>query len=324
MIYYSVIGTSWITESFIEGAKLCPDLTLLGIYSRTKEKGESFAQKTGATEIYTNLESLAASKSDFIYIASPNVCHYEQSKYLLEHGKNVICEKPITVTADEFRELFDIAERNGLIYFEAIMYMHTPARRVLKKALSEIGNISSAVIDYSQLSSKYPALKRGELPNIFNPVMKTGALNDLGIYCVYPVIDCFGLPEKITPTQFFLPTGADGSGAASFLYPDKIVTITYSKTGQSRGVSQFFGDEGTVAIASVSQMTEVALYNNKGEKTELVKDTEKRFLMRNEAQSMVNFIKEPNQHRSFYLECAEMSKKVISTMEKMRTETKVV
>ena len=42
MIKYSVIGTSWITESFIDGAKLYDELLLDGVYSRSREKGEEF------------------------------------------------------------------------------------------------------------------------------------------------------------------------------------------------------------------------------------------------------------------------------------------
>ena len=194
--------------------------------------------------------------------------------------------------------------------------MHSPARKVLKKAVSEIGEIRSANIDFSQLSSKYPALKRGELPNIFNPEMKTGALNDLGIYCVYPVVDLFGMPERIIPYQQFLSTGADGCGSAVFAYPDKTVTITYSKVGQSRGVSQIMGDNGTVSIGSISQTDNIYLHSTKGEKTELVPDIDKKYHMGNEARSAVDFIKNPACNE--LKECQEMNRKVLRCMEKMR------
>ncbi|MBO5856777.1 MAG: Gfo/Idh/MocA family oxidoreductase, partial [Clostridia bacterium] len=225
-IKYSVIGTSWITNSFIEGANTVEGLQLDGVYSRSEEKGKAFCEKVGAQRVFKSIEEVADSDTDFVYVASPNSCHYEQCKFLLENKKSVLCEKPITTTSEEFSKLFFLAEENNVRYFEAIMYMHTPLRQVLKDAVSKIGNIRSATIDFSQLSSKYQALKNGELPNIFNPAMKTGALNDLGIYCVYPVIDLFGMPEKITPIQHFLHTGADGSGSAAFEYKDKLVTIT--------------------------------------------------------------------------------------------------
>ncbi len=318
MIKYSVIGTSWITKSFIEGANLVKELVLDGVYSRSREKGESFASETGALRAFSSFDELLKSDTDLVYVASPNVCHYEQCKALLLQKKHVICEKPITITVEEFNELQKTAQENNLVYFEAIMYMHSPARKILKGAVSEIGNIRSASIDFSQLSSKYKALTEGELPNIFNPEMKTGALNDLGIYCVYPVVDLFGMPDEIIPSQHFLKTGADGAGSAIFKYKDKLVTITYSKVGQSHGVSQIFGDLGTITIGSISQTDNITVYNNLKEKNELVPDIPKKYHMGNEAQSAVDFIKNP--HSPQLYECWDINRKVLSCMEKTRVK----
>ncbi len=318
MVNYSVIGTSWITESFINGASLTQELALDGVYSRSREKGEAFAAKTGAKRVFTDFSELLSSDTDLVYVASPNSCHFEQCKALIENKKHVICEKPITITLAQFKELSALADKNGVIYFEAIMYMHSPARKTLREAIDSIGVIRSATFDFSQLSSKYAALKRGELPNIFNPEMQTGALNDLGIYCVYPAVDLFGVPEKIVPVQHFLHTGADGCGSAAFVYGDKIVTIVYSKIGQSRLGSQIMGDEGTIAIGSISQTDNIYLYNNKGEATELVPDIDKKYHMGNEAQSAYKFITDFESHREFYYECRKTNEIVLECMEKMR------
>ena len=150
--------------------------------------------------------------------------------------------------------------------------------------------------------------------------MKTGALNDLGIYCVYPVIDLFGMPEKIIPAQHFLNTGADGSGSAAFEYKDKLVTITYSKVGQSRSASQFMGDEGTVTVESISKLDNIRLYNNNGEETLLNGETDKKYLMGNEAKSAIDFILRREETDNFLKECQMMNEKVLLCMEKMRVE----
>ncbi len=318
MIKYSVIGTSWITQSFIDGASLCSDLILDGVYSRSIKKGESFKNETGALRAFSSFEELLKSDTGLVYVASPNVCHFEQCKKLIENQKHVLCEKPITVTEAEFTELSALAKEKGVIYFEAIMYMHSKYREALKNAVDNIGIIKSASFDFSQLSSKYKALKKGENPNIFNPQMKAGALNDLGIYCVYPVIDIFGEPEEIIPTQHFLFTGADGCGSAFFKYTDKLITITYSKIGQSRGVSQIMGDLGTITIGSISQTDNIYIYDNEGNKTELIPDIDKKYHMANEAFSAVEFIKNPNSEH--YLECIEKQKIVLRCMEKMRVK----
>ena len=319
-IKYSVIGTSWITNSFIEAAKRVEGLVLDGVYSRSEEKGKAFAQAVGAQRVFTSIEEVADSDTDFVYVASPNSCHYEQCKFLLENKKHVICEKPITVTSEEFSKLFFLAEENNVRYFEAIMYMHTSARYALKEAVQSIGNITSAHFDYSQLSSKYNMLLAGGLPNIFNPKMKTGALNDLGIYCVYPAIDLFGEPQQVTALQHFLFTGADGAGSAILKYKDKIVTITYSKTAESRAASQILGDEGTVTVDAVSQLKGIKNYDKKGNIIDEIASDDKITLMANEARSMYKFITDFEHNKGLYYECAAMSQKVLNCIEKMRTD----
>ena len=259
MIKFGVIGSGWIAEEFVKGAKLVDGFVFSAMYSRTYEKGKAFAEKFGGAPVYTDLNEFAKSNVDAVYIASPNSLHYSQSKLMLENGKHVLCEKPITITPEEFTELCELAERKNLVYTEAIMMLHLSQRKIIKKKLESLGKISTAHFDFSQLSSKYPALLRGENPNIFNPEMKTGCLRDLGIYCFYPAIDFFGEPEKIISSAGFLSTGADGYGTAILDYADKQVTLTYSKIGQDYLGSQIIGDKGTMTFGSISKLTDVEI-----------------------------------------------------------------
>lgn len=303
MIKYGVIGSGWIAEEFVMGAQTVEGLEFAAMYSRTYEKGKEFAEKFGCENIYTDLEKFAKSDIDAVYIASPNVFHYEQSKLMLENGKHVLCEKPITITPDEFSELFSLALSKNLIYTEAIMMMFSPNRILLRNALGKIGKITTAHFDFSQLSSKYAALKRGENPNIFNPEMKTGCLRDLGIYCYYPAVEFFGIPEKITSRAGFIETGADGYGTAVLDYSDKQVTLTYSKIGQDYLGSQIFGDKGTITIESISKLTNIKIHFADGKTEEVTGETEKYILMAYEAEKFYDFITdfEKNKEEYFYI-----------------------
>ena len=291
---YGVIGTGWIAKSFIDGARMLTQADFTAVYSRTEESGGRFAAENEIPKVYTSLEEFAKGDFDAVYIASPNRLHYEQSKLMLQSGKHVICEKPITVEPEELEELQTLAKKNGLIYIEAIMYMFNPARELLKDAISKIGKITSVHFDFSQLSSKYPAYVRGELPNIFNPALATGCLMDLGIYCVYPALDLFGSPQKTTACAHFMESGADGSGNAALLYSDKLVNFTYSKLGQDRLGSQIFGDEGTITIESISKLTNMKLIAKNGDTQEIIGDVAKEKLMGYEAVGFEKFIANPN------------------------------
>lgn len=290
MIKFGVIGSGWIAEELVKGAELIDGFEFSAMYSRTKEKGEAFAARFGGAPVYTDLAEFAKSDIDAVYIASPNALHYSQSKLMLENGKHVLCEKPITISPEEFIELNELAERNGLVYTEAIMMLHLSQRKIIKEKLKTLGNISTAHFDFSQLSSKYPALLRGENPNIFNPEMKTGCLRDLGIYCFYPAVDFFGEPKKIISSAGFLSTGADGFGTAILDYDDKQITLTYSKIGQDFCGSQIVGDKGTMTIGSISKLTDVEIHYNDGTVEKLVGEIEKHILMSEEAKDFYEYI----------------------------------
>lgn len=313
---YGVIGTGWIAKSFIDGARMLCNSDFAAVYSRTEESGGRFAKENNIPTVYTDINEFAKGAFDAVYIASPNRLHYEQSKLMLENGKHVICEKPITVEPGELEELQAVAKKNGLVYIEAIMYMFNPARELLKDAIEKIGRITSVHFDFSQLSSKYPAYLEGKLPNIFNPALATGCLMDLGIYCVYPALDLFGMPEKITACACFMESGADGSGNAALLYDDKLVNLTYSKLGQDRLGSQIFGDKGTITIESISKLINMNIIDNNGNKTEIIGDVPKEKLMGYEAKAFEEFISNP--FNEYYDLTSERALQVSRIMKEIR------
>lgn len=253
---YATIGTSWITEKFISAANTVEDMTLAAVYSRSEEKAAEFAKRHNCSTFFTDIYKMADSDCfDAVYIASPNVCHYEQSKLFLLKGKNVICEKPATTTKEQMEELIALAEQKNLIYCEAIMTIHADGFNAIRENLGRIGNIRSAHFDFCQLSSKYPLYIEGKNPNIFNPEMHTGCLMDIGVYNLYLTVGLFGKPEKIISDTVFLPNSCDAAGTAIFRYSDKSVVLNYSKVGQTYSHSEIIGDTGTILIESVSQLT---------------------------------------------------------------------
>ena len=257
---YGSIGTSWICQAFLSAAAKQKGLEYTAAYSRSKETGTAFAMKNGAKTVFTDLNEMAKSDLiDAVYIASPNRFHYEQSKLFLLNGKHVLCEKPMTTTKEQEAELISLAERNGLVYTEAIMSIHTPAFKTLRQAVREIGTIRTVNFVFCQLSSKYPAFLEGKNPNIFNPELHTGCLMDIGVYNVYLAAALFGKPDRIISDAVFLPSGADASGTALLKYGDMTVNLIYSKVGQSYAPSEIIGDRGTISIASVSQLTGIEL-----------------------------------------------------------------
>ena len=118
---------------------------------------------------------------------------------------HVLCEKPAAVTEKELERLYALAEAHHVVFMEGIMAPHQPRFAALQAAVARAGKLSSAVFEFSQLSSRYPALERGEMPNIFNPALCEGALMDIGYYGVYLAAALFGEPEEVFARATFSP-----------------------------------------------------------------------------------------------------------------------
>lgn len=323
MIKYATVGTSWITESFINGCRLLGDkLCLAGVYSRDAEKGHRFGQKFGCTKVYTDLKALAqSSEINAVYIASPNSFHYSQSKLMLNAGKHVICEKPITVNPDELAELQSLAAENGVVYMEALMARHLPAWNKVLSELENLGRISHVRFDFSQRSSKYDGLLAGRHQNIFDPKMAAGALMDLGIYCVYPALGWFGEPESIYAYCRKLSTGVDGEGGAILLFNNLTAELSWSKTGESRLGSEIIGDNGTLVIPSISKLTNIKLILKDGTEKQITAELDKPQLMSYEAEKFYKYITEAETYASDLDSANRLALKVSKAMLEIRRQS---
>lgn len=291
-IRYGVVGSGWIVDSMIEGAMQYDDLELTAVYSRTEERAKEYAKQHGAAYTFPSLEEMAKSDAiDMVYIASPNLLHMQQAKIFLKNGKHVLCEKPMTSQPEELEEAFAIAKENNCLLAEAIMLLFQPQLDILKNAVDKLGEISLVHFDFSQLSSKYPAYQKGNLPNIFNPAMETGTLQDLGVYCVYPALELFGKPLSLMADASFLESGADAAGASIWKYKNKQVVLTYSKVGQAAAPSEIIGTHGSVTVDSISKLENIVLHLNGEVPQKLWGVEEKSVLMGREIETFANWIK---------------------------------
>lgn len=294
IIKFATIGTSLIAEQFVKGTQNLSDFKLCAVYSRKYETGNAFAQKFGCDTVYTDLNSLAHdAEIDAVYIASPNSCHALQTEIMLNSGKHIICEKPITTSAQEYVRLKRLADGNGLIYMEAIIPLYNKSRQRIKNAVKQVGNISMIRIDYCQRSSRYDRFMRGEKVNIFDMSLAAGTLMDLGVYCVYAAVDLFGKPKNIKSVANFLSNGADGSGSSIFEYDNFSAVLTYSKTGQSYAPTEILGDSGSVIMETAVYYQDAYLLKN-GEKQKLFDNVSKETLMGYEAEAFCDFINGKN------------------------------
>ena len=251
MINVAVLGTGKIIPEAIDAFQTSKKFNVSVIWARphSRNKAENLAEKFHVDKISTDLDEILNDDSiDFAYIGLVNSVHFEYAKKFLDAGKNVIVEKPFTVTYDEARELADLAISKKLYLFEAITNLHMPNFYAVKSALDKIGNVKFVQANYSQYSSRYDAYKNGEVAPAFDPKMYGGALRDLNVYNINLVAKLFGTPRRITYTANHGFNGVDTSGILILEYENFIASCIAAKDSESPSSFVVQGDNGYIKV----------------------------------------------------------------------------
>ena len=257
-IRFGVIGTNFITDWVIAGAKQDERFELVAVCSRTQERANEFADKYDIPYTFTSLEEMAASPLiDAVYIATPNYLHASQSILCMKHGKHVLCEKPMASNAYEVKQMIAASRQYGVTLMEAMKPTLTPNFRVLREALPKAGVIRRYFASYCQYSSRYDKFKEGIVLNAFKPELSNGAMMDIGVYTVYPMVVLFGRPNKISASGVVLSTGTDGQGAVNFEYEGMNATVLYSKIANSSLPTEIEGEDGNFMLDKINQINRV-------------------------------------------------------------------
>ncbi|WP_067727592.1 Gfo/Idh/MocA family protein [Oceanobacillus damuensis] len=313
---FSTIGTSWITEKFIEATNASGKAKLHSVYSRSSEKAKQFAEENGGAKWYTDIDEMLQEPTDFIYIASPNTLHYDHVLKSVIQGKHVFCEKPLVYTEDQWEKLEREASRQEVFIFEGHRHLFTPNYDLLKEALPNTGQVSGALLQYIQYSSRYDAYKKGEVPNIFSKEFAGGALMDLGVYPLSMAIDLFGEPQDIHYFPVKLSNGIDGSGTLVVMYNGFHVTIMCSKIAQGTIPSEIHGEDGTLTIDHLAPINTISFYDRKTKKTEVLTQTSPELDMVYEVEAFVRMIEEND--KTYHDELMERSRLVVKYLEIVR------
>ena len=259
-IRFAIVGTNFISDRFAEAAEASECAEVVAVFSRKLDTGRHFADKYGIKKVYSDYSAMLLDCDiDAVYVASPTICHSEQAKAALMAGKHVLCEKMITTTEIELASLIDIARSRGLVLLEAMRPDFDPAYDALRSAITKIGQIRRATLEFCQYSSRYDRFLAGEVLNAFDPKMKNSALADIGIYPLHLAVSLFGRPQSLSASAVFLDNGFEGSGSITLDYGDKICQVIYSKITDSVNPSVIEGEGGSITIDKINAPTRITL-----------------------------------------------------------------
>lgn len=260
VIRLATIGTSAITERFVDAVGHNDGIRVDVVFSRDEERGRAFADRIGVAGVSTDLDALLRSGDiDAVYVGSPNGAHAAQAAQAIAAGIHVFLEKPATPTSAEFEALVESAQAADVVVFEGMRNVYDPGMALVRDLLPEIGQVRLVSFAQCQRSARYDLVLAGETPNIFNPALAGGALFDLGVYPLSAALHLFGVPTSVVGSTVTIATGADGAGAAVLTYPDFVAQIAFSKIGISSAPNEIQGELGTIEIDEITQPRQVTV-----------------------------------------------------------------
>jgi len=261
-----IVGAGMIVKDFLSFTHELPEIKLEAIVARNIENLKNLQSMHNIKEIFTDLDECLSSPSiDTIYVAVPNNLHYSVAKKALEAGKNVICEKPFTLNYHETVELFELAESKNLILIEAITNQYLPNYLEIKENLSQIGNIRLVECNFSQLSSRYEAFKKGIIAPVFDKNQGGGVLGDLNIYNIHFVVGLFGSPKN---SEYYpnIVREVDTSGILILEYDEFKVVCIAAKDTYNNSYANIQGDKGLIkVIGTLNEVPNYIIKNNEVE-----------------------------------------------------------
>jgi predicted dehydrogenase len=243
-IRIGLVGAGWMGKAHSsamldEQMLFGPDfgVPVFEMVADANEESAKIAQhKIGFKRMTTDWHTLVSDPDiDLVDIATPNAFHYEVAKAAMENGKNVYCEKPLSISEAESKELAALAAKKNVINYVGFNNTMNPANAYVRDLVQsgKLGKIMRFVGRYDQdqlLDENLPITWRH-----INKLAGCGALGDLGSHLLSVSQFIMGdisavnaMKETIFPKR---PKGRDSKEMADVENEDIISLMTRYANG---------------------------------------------------------------------------------------------
>ena len=199
-----IIGTGWIAEAHADEYKKCPDVEIVALADLIPGKAEAFAADRGieGCKFYpSHKELIDAGEVDAVSICTYNAQHAEPTIYALQHGVNVMLEKPFTVTLDEAIAVRKAEKESGKLLTIGFQPRMSANMQMIKK-----------IVDSGELGKVYYIQagggRRRGIPTPYGTTFieketgGIGAIGDIGCYSLDMVLNAVGYPKPLTVSGY--------------------------------------------------------------------------------------------------------------------------
>ena len=257
-IRWGILGPGGIAKRFATDLRRADHAELVAVGSREADRAAAFAAEFGAARSYGSYTELLSDKEvDIVYVATPHSSHCEHTVLCLEHGKAVLCEKPLAVNAAQAAEMVNAAQAHNLFLMEAMWTRHLPIMAKVRQWLASkrIGEVRMLTADFGFRVDVHPEQR------LFNPWLAGGALLDVGVYTIALAQMVFGrVPSSIRATADKLETGVDGQTAMILGYDGgELALLSCAVRLNSPQEARILGTRGSITIPSFWRATQATL-----------------------------------------------------------------
>ena len=146
MLKVGIVGCGNIFTMHATSCHHLENATLVGVCDIKKDRADAAAAKYNVQAYYDYKELIDPAKIDVVHICVPHYLHPIISRYALEHGVNVICEKPMSIEYKDAIANVQLAEEKGLTYGIIFQCRYNDTSRLIKENLEngKLGKIISA------------------------------------------------------------------------------------------------------------------------------------------------------------------------------------
>ena len=245
-IRWGIIGPGGIAKKFASDLQLVADGELVAVASRNLERAQEFAQLYHAPKAFGSYEELFAYEEvDALYIATPHTSHAALTIEALKHGKHVLCEKPIAVSAEDAEKMVAEAKKQKVFLMEAMWSRFNPTIKKVKELVDSgaIGDVGYVNADFT-----FNGLSKPEDGRLLNPELAGGSILDIGIYPLFLAYLFLGKPKNILADANFYKTGVELQTSVILSYGNA-QAILHSGLGTNYEVkAKIVGVNGTLSL----------------------------------------------------------------------------
>lgn len=232
-----IVGSGRIANRFIAESKFVSGLNVKKVYNPHLSSAQEFAERH-ELESYTSDLMDFINDIDAVYIASPHLTHYKYIRFCLENNRHVLCEKPLVLSAEEAKELYDLANSRKIILREAIKTAYCPAFNHL------ISIIKSGVIgNVVDVDASFTKLVMGDIREL-DSQQAGGSMTELASYPLLAIIKILGINYRDLQFYSMYSKGVDLFTRGVIKYDNSVASFKVGLGAKTEGQLIVTGTKG--------------------------------------------------------------------------------